>query len=291
MASSSIVPMYFVCQRAREVVKVALVGQGADELFGGFNRHLGVRYGAAWRFLPNWLRKGGTALARRLPRNDALRRGLDSMDENDQLRRFQKGFSLAPAPKIQALFRPGLASDAAGREAVDCWREHLPAMGRLDELNAFQLLELRSSLPDELLMYGDKLSMAHALEARVPFLDRELVEYVQRLGGSFKVRHGIRKWLHRRVCRRFLPAAILRRKKRGFAVNVVDDWFRKSVQGNIQDYLADDQALMYRYLQPAVVRGLLKRHSAGQEDNHKLLFSLVVLEQWLRSNTDAAVEK
>src|SRR5476649_1769924 len=110
-------------------------------------------------------------------------------------------------------------------------------MEKLDELGGFQLLELRSSLPDELLMYADKLSMAHALEARVPYLDREVVEHVQQLGASFKVRHGVRKWLHRRVCRQFLPPEILRRKKRGFAVNVVGDWFRQSLQGRIKDYL------------------------------------------------------
>lgn len=284
VASSSIVPMYFVCQRAREVVKVALIGQGPDELFGGYNRHLGVRYGSTWRSLPGWMRAGGATIARHLPRNDALRRGLDSLDENDQLRRFQKVFSLAPEAKIMALFRPGMMPSATGRGAMDCWQEYRPTMERLDELNAFQLLELRSSLPDELLMYGDKLSMTHALEARVPFLDRELVEHIQRLGASFKVRHGVRKWLHRRVCRRFLPPEVMRRKKRGFAVNVVDDWFRQSLQGNIRGYLADDQSLIYRYLQPDMVRDLLQRHLVGQEDNHKILFSLVILEQWLRSN-------
>ena len=74
-----------------------------------------------------------------------------------------------------------------------------------DELGGFQLLEIRSSLPDELLMYADKLSMAHSLEVRVPYLDRTVVEYVQRLGAGFKVRNGSRKWLHRRVCAQ-LPA-------------------------------------------------------------------------------------
>ena len=289
VASSSIVPMYFVCQRAREVVKVALIGQGPDELFGGYKRHLGVHYGAAWRALPRWLRSGSAALARRLPRNDTLKRGLYSLDEDDRLRRFQQVFSIVPGITLDGLFQPGLLPNGADDEALTCWAEHRPAMGRLDELNAFQLLELRSSLPDELLMYGDKLSMAHALEVRVPYLDREIVEHVQQLGASFKVRHGVRKWLHRRVCHRFLPPEILRRKKRGFAVNVVDDWFRQSLQGRIKEYLADEQSLLYRYLRYGAVTELLQRHSSGREDHHKILFSLVVLEQWLRSNTASAL--
>ena len=285
VASSSIVPMYFVCQHAREAVKVALIGQGPDELFGGYNRHLGVQYGAAWRSLPSWMRRGGAAIASHLPRNDTVRRGLASLAEDTQLQRFQKVFSVIPEAMVMRLFQPDSLPDAVGKDVMDCWKEYQPAMGRLDELNAFQLLELRSSLPDELLMYGDKLSMAHSLEARVPFLDRELVEYIQQLGSSFKVRRGVRKWLHRRVCRHFLPADVMRRKKRGFAVNVVDEWFRQSLQGRIKDYLADDQSLIYRYLRPSVIADLLQLHSTGREDNHKILFSLVVLEQWLRSNT------
>jgi asparagine synthase (glutamine-hydrolysing) len=285
VASSSIVPMYFVCQRAREVVKVALIGQGPDELFGGYNRHLGVHYGATWRALPRWLRSAGSVLARRIRRNDAVKRGLYSLAEDDQLRRFQQVFSIVPGSTLDGLFQPGLLPGGADGEAMACWEEYRPAMGRLDELNAFQLLELRSSLPDELLMYGDKLSMAHALEVRVPYLDRELVEHVQQLGASFKVRHGVQKWLHRRVCKQFLPADIMRRKKRGFAVNVVDEWFRQSLEGRIKDYLTDEQSLLYRFLDRKSVADLLLRHSTGREDHHKILFSLVVLEQWLRSNT------
>ncbi len=284
VASSSVVPMYFVCQSAREVVKVALIGQGPDELFGGYTRHLGVHYGAAWRSLPAWLRTPGAAIARRLPRNDAIKRGLHSLGEDDQLRRFQQVFSLVPGSTLDALFQPGLLPGGADGEALGCWEEHRPAMARLDELSAFQLLELRSSLPDELLMYGDKLSMAHSLEGRVPFLDREVVEHVQQLNSSFKVRYGVRKWLHRLVSKKFLPAEILNRKKRGFAVNVVDDWFRESLQGRIGDYLGDNKSLIYKYMRHDSVNAMMQRHTTGQADHHKILFSLIVLEQWLRSH-------
>jgi len=284
VASSSIVPMYFVCKRAREVVKVALIGQGPDELFGGYTRHLGVHYGAAWRSLPGWVHAGTAALSRALPRNDTLKRGLYSLNTSDQLHRFQQVFALVPDATLNGLFQPGLLPNGADGVAITCWDEHRMAMRRLDELNAFQLLELRSSLPDELLMYGDKLSMASALEVRVPYLDRELVEHVQQLGASFKVRHGVRKWLHRRVCKQFLPPEIMRRKKRGFAVNVVDDWFRQSLDVHFNEYLTDDQSLIYRYLQHSAVTNLLQQHNTGRGDHHKILFSLIVLEQWLRSN-------
>ena len=282
IATSSIVPMYFVSQRARQDVKVALIGQGPDEMFGGYKRHLGVHYGNWWRGLPAGLRSMVGFAVKGLPRNETLKRGVASLGTEDRLRRYQDVFSLAPATTIDGLFHDDLLPERQGRELVDYWRGLAPQMAHTDELGGFQLLEIRSSLPDELLMYADKLSMAHSLEVRVPYLDRTVVEYVQRLGSHFKVRNGSRKWLHRRVCQSYLPQVILRRKKRGFASNVVDEWFRSSLKGELSELLLDESSLMFGLLNPKPVRRLLEGHQSGRQDNHKLLFSLVMLEQWLR---------
>jgi asparagine synthase (glutamine-hydrolysing) len=198
-------------------------------------------------------------------------------------------FSLVPGETVDGLFAPGLLAPDAGDELLHGWGELLPQLKGTDELGGLQLLEIRSSLPDELLMYADKLSMAHALEVRVPYLDRTVVEYVQRLGAGLKIRHGSRKWLHRQVCRQFLPERILKRKKRGFAVNVVDGWFHASLSGALSDLLLDPHARMYGYLRPAPVRRLLEDHQARRQDNHKLLFSLALFEQWLRAAPQAPV--
>jgi len=283
VASSSIVPMYFVCERARADVKVALVGQGPDELFGGYNRHLGVRYGNLWRGLPQWIKQSVGAAARLLPRNETFKRGLHSLDTSDRLERFDAVFSLQPRTTVDSLFQSGVLPDGTHHGALASWVPLQEQMQSLDELNAFQLLELRSSLPDELLMYGDKLSMAHALEVRVPYLDQELVEYAQRLPAQLKVRGATRKWVHRQACRRFLPPAVIHRKKRGFAVNVVDQWFRDSLGGSVADTLSDPKSNMYAFLNHERVTQLRLQHSAGREDHHKILFSLVVLEEFLRN--------
>jgi len=282
IAASSIVPMYFVSQRAREDVKVALIGQGPDELFGGYKRHVGVHYGEWWRRLPTRLRSVVGFAVNGLPRNEMLKRGVASLGTDDRLKRYQDVFSLAPRQTIDGLFQDDLLPNGQRRELVDYWRGLIPQMVHTDELGGFQLLEIRSSLPDELLMYADKLSMAHSLEVRVPYLDRTIVEYVQRLGSQFKIRNGSRKWLHRRVCESYLPSRILKGKKRGFAVNVVDEWFRSSLKGELRGMLLDEGSLMFGLLKPEPVRQLLKAHRSGRQDNHKLLFSLVMFEQWLR---------
>lgn len=288
IAASSIVPMYFVCARASQDVKVALIGQGPDELFGGYRRHLGVRYGAMWAGLPDWVRGPVSSAIGLLPRNETLKRGIYGLGVQQRMRRYQRVLSVMPGETVDGLFQEGVLDPGAGDTIIECWTELADLAADMDDLGALQFIELQSTLPDELLMYADKLSMAHGLELRVPFLDKEIVEYVLRLPSNLKVRNGSRKWLHRQVCRAYLPKPILNRPKRGFAVNVVDDWFRGAVENKLSAPLLDPGALIYRYLRPATVRGLFEQHASGQSDNHKILFSLVVCEEWLRANHAAA---
>lgn len=286
IASSSIVPMYFVCQRARQDVKVALVGQGPDELFGGYKRHLGVRYGGLWARLPGWLRAPISSTIAALPRNETLKRGVHSLAVPDRMHRYQHVLSLLPAGKVDELFQDGLLSPDSGDTILQCWEDLGELMTCTDELGGFQFLELRSTLPDELLMYADKLSMAHGLELRVPYIDKEIVEYVERLPANFKVRNASRKWLHRQVCRTYLPDSVLKRPKRGFAVNVVDDWFRGALDSTMAHTLLDTGSKIYQYLRPSVVGELFRQHASGRQDHHKILFSLAVFEEWLRAHEE-----
>ena len=282
VATSSIVPMYFVCERAREDVKVALIGQGPDELFGGYRRHLGIRYGAYWQRLPSWVRASASSLLGALPRHEGVKRALYSLDVPDRMRRYQNVLSIQPGPTIDGLFHGGLIPHDAGDRILDCWADLTDAIDRTDELGGFQYIEVRSTLPDELLLYADKLSMAHSLELRVPYLDKEIVQYAERLPAYTKVRGRAQKWLHRQVCQSFLPASFINRKKRGFASNVVDDWFRGAMNSRMAEAFLDEQSKMYHYLRPKAVQQLYKDHASGREDNHKILFSLIVFEEWLR---------
>src|SRR5438128_1331320 len=146
IAASSIVPMYFVSQRARQDVKVALIGQGPDELFGGYKRHLGVRYGEWWRGLPGCLRSMIGFAVNGLPRNEMLKRGVRSLGVEDRLKRYQDVFSLASAETMDRLFHDDVLSEKhRGHELLEHWRELTPQMEHTDELGGFQLLEIRSS--------------------------------------------------------------------------------------------------------------------------------------------------
>ena len=283
VATSSIVPMYFVCERAREDVKVALVGQGPDELFGGYRRHLGVRYDNLWAGVPGWVRSAISFGVAALPRNETLKRGVQSLAIPDRMQRYQHVLSLLPGADVDGLFQHGVLDDKAGDTILECWASMTELMSSTDELGGLQFLEVRSTLPDELLLYADKLSMAHALELRVPYVDKEIVEYVERLPSNLKVRNGQGKWLHKRACRSFLSESIIKRRKRGFNCTVVDDWLRSALDSRIIETLLDSGSRLYDYLELGAVRKLFDEHSSGRCDNYKVLFSLIVLEEWMRT--------
>lgn len=284
IASSSIVPMYFLSQKARQRVKVVLMGQGPDELFGGYMRHLGVYYGKYWRFLPVTIRRPIGKLLSRISKSESIRRGLDSLKVSQKLIRYQLVFSVMSESLIDGLFQDQVLPEGAGDFILDSWKDLENLIEETDDLNGFQYLEIRSSLPDELLMYGDKLSMAHGLEVRVPYLDQKIVEYVERLPSNYHIRFGSQKWIHKQVCSDYLPKQIIKRKKRGFAANVVDGWFKESLSNEFSSILLDKSSLMYEFLKPKKVLSLYKDHIDGREVNYKILFSLIVLENWMRNN-------
>ena len=280
VAADSIVPMYFLCQRARQDVKVALMGQGPDELFGGYRRHLFLRYGSYLRHLPAFLHSPIGSALRQVFEKTAVNRCLSSLGGADRMKRYQGIFSIIPGESVDALFQDGALGPDSGNAILNCWQDLVPLMADTDELGGLQFLELRSSLPDELLLYADKLSMASGLEVRVPFLDHEIVEYGERLSASFKVRNGSRKWLHRRVCRRLLPSHIAKRRKLGFETPS-GDWFRETGARRISERIEDSGSKIYEFLRHDAVQALLTEHQNGESNHSDTLFSLHAFELWL----------
>ena len=278
VATSSIVPMYHVCQRARQDVTVALVGQGPDELFGGYNRHLGLRVGEYWRYLPKKLRGVVEKTFKGKVNSELFRRALFSLNDENRMNRYSNVFALEESAFISGLFKDGIRENLLESDSVFLWDELAPFIDDADELTGFQFLEMRSSLPDELLMYSDKLSMAHSLELRVPYVDKEIVEYAESLSQSVKMPGFKRKYIHKLIAKKYLPAEVINRKKRAFASNVVSDWFNSSVDNDLLGRIIDPKASIYSFLDFGRIQEIVFAHKSGK-DYHKLLFSLIVLEE------------
>jgi asparagine synthase (glutamine-hydrolysing) len=283
VASPSTIPMYFLCERAKEDVKVVLMGQGPDELMAGYKRHLGAYYGTYIRSLPQPLPTAIKSFGKCFFHIDSVRRSINSLFEHDRIERYQNILSIMSRDTIHGLFKKSVLSQLVGGKMINCWEDLLPLITDTDELRGLQFFEVRSWLPDALLLYADKLSMAHGLEVRVPYLDQNIIEYVERLPSSYNVRRFIPKWIHKNVSRKLVPQKIVNRKKKAFAANVVNKWFLDSRNKIINDTLMIEDSLIYKYLSPQSVKLIVKHHQSGFRDNHKIIFSLAVLEEWLRS--------
>jgi asparagine synthase (glutamine-hydrolysing) len=265
---------------AAESVKVVLSGQGADEPLGGYERHQAA---AALRFtnaVPSFLRRPTLAAAEALPRNERAKRAARLLGAPAGIDRLLRIFEISDSGLRSRLTGGPQAEAAAERRALaSSLLEDLG--GRDDALEQALYLDTRVFLPDCLLMYGDKTSMASSLEQRVPFLDVELMRFVERLPARLRLRGLKRKWLYRKSLTGLVPPEALERRKHPFATPY-DDWLRSS--------LGDELGQMYQrgsglgeLVDPKVVTEMVGEHQRGRADHKRLLYCLLELGYWHRS--------
>jgi asparagine synthase (glutamine-hydrolysing) len=176
--------------------------------------------------------------------------------------------------------RAALSVDGSG-PAASVERFRSLALDR-DPLGQMMYVDLRLWLPDDLLLVGDKMSMVESVEMRVPFLDRSLVEFVESLPTSYKVRRGVRKLIHKQAMSELLPRQIVHRKERGFKTPV-DRWLRgPELSRFAAETLLDPGAVSVQVLNRGAVEALLTRHRTGVADHTRQLFCLLSLELWAR---------
>jgi asparagine synthase (glutamine-hydrolysing) len=277
--SQSTFAFYYVSKLARQHVKVVLTGQGADEPLAGYDRYRGERLAARL----GWL--AGSPLSRglveALPRAEKLKRAARSLSERDPVTRFAEIHALFADADRLALLRPETARALDGFDTRAPLRPLQAEVAHLEPLAQLLYCDTRLSLPDDLLMYGDKMSMANSLEARVPLLDVDLVQFVESLPVALKM-HGLTgKWVHKRAAERWLPAATIRRPKKGFATPV-DAWFQKELGGFVRDTVLGPGSACREYFEPAAMQRMLAEHGARRRDHRRRLFALLSFELWHR---------
>ncbi len=282
-ADASMVPTYLLSQFARRQLTVALSGDGADELFGGYHRYRLMHLSRWLAICPRTVRQAARRLLGRLlpaaPEERSLAghlRRLLALFETDELPRYLALTSRFPAALRRHLYTDGMAAATAGQASDAFLAEHWPASGAL----ADRLLELdcRTYLPEDILVKVDRASMAHALEVRSPFLDVQLAEFALSLPYSFKQARGVRKRLLRQAFADCLPADILARPKMGFALPV-GQWLREGWRQPARELLLSGR--LGDYFRPDRLEWLLDQHHRRQADYGQPLFALLVLALWL----------
>jgi asparagine synthase (glutamine-hydrolysing) len=271
IADTAILPTYLLAREARKHVGVVLSGEGADELFGGYPTYLGHRLVAGYRRLPAPLRRLVARSVEGLPASHAkitveflLRRFVAHADE-DLLQRHVAWFGTGlPADVLAHRYREALA---------------LPSPAGRDALREVMYFDYRTYLPDNLLTKIDRATMLVGLEARAPFLDREVTELGLGLPSDLRVRGFATKWLLKEVAGRHLPRWIVHRRKRGLSVPVAA-WLNGSLREETDRLLARERLEQGGVWSPGPTERLLAEHRAGRANHARALWPLVVFERW-----------
>jgi asparagine synthase (glutamine-hydrolysing) len=286
IAFPSSVPLYFLARMAGEHVKVVLTGEGADELFLGYNRyrvtHWNARLGRAyWTLTPRSIRAGIQQLVRHAGGRVGRigRRSFLALDPNLSQLYLDNFAVLRESDRRRLVARPEL------RDA-DVYAEPLERLtnGGADLLDRMGRLDLETYL-HELLMKQDQMSMAASIESRVPFLDDQLVEHVITLPSSYKVRGWQTKAVLRAAVADLVPPAILTRRKMGFPVPV-GAWLRHGFQSLVDEFVVGSRAVARGLFDPAALRQLAREHASGEARHGDRLWLLMNLEIWHRIYQD-----
>jgi asparagine synthase (glutamine-hydrolysing) len=275
---------YFVSRITSRHVKVALTGQGADEPWAGYHRYLGARLSALYSRIPVGVTDSVAQIVARVPgRFERLKRGAASLGEADVLTRFAKVYSFFSADMKRQLFTDELKAQLAADDyhPKEALRRLQSDVQDLDPLTQMLYIDTRSNLPDDLLMVGDKMSMANSLEARVPFLDYRLIEFIERLPPSMKLNGFTGKYLHKRALEKWLPKEVVWRRKKGFA-NPVEHWFRHSMRSTVEELLLSADSASRVFFDQTYIRLMLQRDREGKEQFRRQIYLLLSFELWHR---------
>lgn len=261
-----------------ESVKVVLSGQGADEPFGGYQRHQAVAVLGAFDRIPAVAHGPLVAAAGALPRNERIKRGARLLHSGAGMERLLSVFEITPASLRRSL--TGSDGGQAAAERADAASAVVNDVGDRDLLDQALYLDTHLFLPDQLLIWGDKTSMASSLEQRVPFLDLELMRFVERVPARARMRGVRRKRLFREAISPLVPVEVLQRRKHPFATPY-DDWLRSSLGDEVNRRFAAGGPLD-AIIDPSTVHRLVREHRSGRSDHKRILYCLLEFSQWHR---------
>ena len=266
---SSALPTHYLARETRRHVKVALSGDGGDELFGGYDRYRAMRWGTGGRRMPKFFQRMAAALPGGHPKSSLAK-----------ARRFMAAMGLPPPRRYAeyvGLFTQDLreaifpVESPTGREVVA--EAYADLETDRDAVQTALATDRITYLPEDLLTKLDRASMLHALEVRSPFMDHELVRLAAALSTDQLLKGGAKRML-REAFAADLPDFVFRRKKMGFAVPI-GQWLRESLRPMMEDLLTAGDSFAARHFQGKIVREMMDDHSSGKSDHSQRLICTV----------------
>ena len=278
VVTSSCFSFFLLCETVAKHRKVVLSGQGADEPWGGYGRH---QVAALSAILAPIIFSANKLLPSSMNTNDAWKRLLEAFSSTEEIEKIIGLHTLFPGQDRDRIRKTN--GNCETHSYLQPLLKALPANGTF--LERLLALEVRSSLADNLLLVGDKLSMASGLEVRVPLLDPIYLKKVESIPGSLRrgglfSQHG--KMLHKLICGKLLPKEITSRRKKGFQTPM-ENWMKLELGDYLFDMIDDTKSFSRRYLEVKYAKNLIKKHRSGKHGNlERQLFAIWILEEWYR---------
>lgn len=279
-ADPSALPTWLLCRETRRHVTVALSGDGGDEVFGGYNRYLALRYIRWLRRLPRGVREHVLgAVVARLP-DSGVYYASSLAKKLKLLFAMARRLDESPEDKLPQVFSCSERARLFGDALVVTRHNSIGEFGLadVDELSQLMYADMQTYLPDDILVKADRMSMAHSLEVRAPLLDYRVVEFMSRLPARYKLHGTQSKHLLRLAYRDGLPEEVLARKKHGFAVPIAA-WLRGDLRDIFEDYVFGGNAR--DYLRMPEVEHLWRAHTRLGADNAMKLWTILMFSTWL----------
>jgi asparagine synthase (glutamine-hydrolysing) len=264
LADPAILPTFLLARAAREHVKVILSGEGADELFGGYPTYIGHKIAPKYDALPGFVRGGVRRLAGALPTSDR------KVTLEYLLKRFVRDVERPWAERHLAWFGTGLPFGAL---------PDVEPMGD-DALRGAMLLDYRSYLRDNLLVKVDRATMLSSVEARAPYLDRDVTRFALSLPTDLRVRRMTTKWVLKKAAEKWIPHETIYRRKRGLSVPVAS-WINRGLRGEVDRLLEPRRLREQGFVDEPSITRLLAEHRTGKANHAKALWAVVMLGYWL----------
>jgi asparagine synthase (glutamine-hydrolysing) len=283
-ADSSALPTFMVSKMAREFVTVVLSGDGGDELFAGYTRYVVDRQRSAMANLPPFVRKNLRAVSERLPHGAKGRNYLYNVSL-DATERYIDSISQYNALRKKSLYSADFQSRLNGNSGFGLYRNLANSVSTGNAIDNLLYLDSKTYLPADILTKVDRMSMAASLEARVPLLDHELIEFVTQIPSSLKMKGFETKYIFKKAMEGIVPPEILYREKQGFGVPI-EEWINNELRARIHETLLERRTLERGYFEKSYIETLLDEHSKRRRDHSHALWILWMLELWHRRFLD-----
>lgn len=275
---SGVTSAFFLSRRIAQSAKAALTGDGADELFGSYRPHRLAQPLALLAATPPHRRDAAFWAQMALVGGDDPASLPALLARGDEAAR-RMGLYIADDAAARALYTPAMEAATRGVSSHERIARELDTIGSTDPLNRMLLLDRRTLLPDQVLAFADRLSMAHGVEARPPFLDPELMRYADALPGALKIRRGRVKHILKEAVKDLLPEALLNRPKEGFILPV-NAWMHGPLRSLVESTLHPERLARHGLLRAEAVGELLAGHFARRADHADRLWNLVNFQLW-----------